>query len=68
MPRVTDGTSLNWLPEIRVDTPPAGERVVPERHAAVSLQPMAMSTTQTEVASGRGNAGMVIGITFGLPQ
>ncbi len=63
----TGNASRRWLPEVPLTLLPPGMAVGPVPFRAVGAAPAVAESANTMVASARGNDGMLMGLTVGLP-
>jgi hypothetical protein len=66
-PRDTGGTGRRWLPPGPIGLPPPGMAVGPLPWKLFEVAPMIIETANTNVATGRGNEGMLAGPSVSLP-
>jgi hypothetical protein len=66
-PVINSGPDIDWTPDIRVILPPPGERVMARRQPLIWYGAIPITTTNTQVATGRGNDAMLLGIELTLP-
>ena len=66
-PYITESNVLDWMPEVRVNPPPPGERVVARRQPVIGLGLLQITSTTTLTATGRGHDAVLVGLQVTLP-
>jgi hypothetical protein len=66
-PLETGGSGRKWLPSGRIGLPPPAMSVGPTPYRPITASPMIVEMQNTMVSTGRGNEGMLVGLTIGLP-
>lgn len=66
-PVINAGPDLDWVPDVRVVLPPPGERVVARPQPVIWYGLVPITTTNTQVLTGRGHDAVLLGIELTLP-
>ena len=61
------GASRPWLPEVQITLLPSGMAIGPLPYRPIDAAPVIAESANTIVASARGNDGMLVALTIGLP-